>query len=309
MTVSTTKHKNTDILFIPFERYRNTGNKINTSTPGHITLEHNAAILYKKIMSSLRDYFNSFADEQKIERLKQCLEIERALYDCERIHNKVERYGTTDGNEKPKRNKLASLGSMFKRKPASTLSEDNLSTTKSENSTDTSGSPSTSTPSYRLQDSRAGMKMARFYDWGLSNPRAQEAVAAMRSDSAALHNLHANKDQPKGSGSSSANGAKYDTLISAAHLDASNTSCSREHHAVWGCRAMALGCATELVQLKKCFQTHPNNNPKYFAYDNNTGDEAMDGSTNGNDCKLDMQKLGTCVLANWKELDSRASNS
>jgi hypothetical protein len=268
-------------------------------------------------MSSLRDYFNSFADEQKIERLKQCLEIERALYDCERIHKKVERYGTTDGNEKTKRNNLASLGRMFKRKPASTLSEDNLSTTKNENNTDTN--VSASTPSYRLQDSRAGMKMARFYDWGLSNPRAQEAVAAMRSDSAGLHNLYANKDAPKGSASSSANGkndAKHDTFISTAHLDASNTSCSREHHAVWGCRAMALGCATELVQLKKCFQTHPNNNPKYFAYDN-TGDEAMDGSTyssgsnnkDGNDCKLDMQKLGTCVLTNWKELDSRASKS
>ena len=280
-----------------------------------------------KTMPSIKDYFTSFADSQKIERLKQCLEIERALYDCERIHKRVlEETPARNGNRNG--NTVSSIGRMFQRRSAPTQHEHEheLKENNSFSSPSPSDEPEKNGDSHRLQDSRAGMKIARFYDWGLSNPRAQEALAAMRgAGDGGLRSLHpdspneaeAESESESESGSTS-NGTctidiDIDTFSSRVHLDASNSSCSREHHAVWGCRAMALGCAPELVQLKKCFQKHENNHPTYFAYDDDQTDsdevQAHAHAPDENDCRLDMQKLGQCVSTNWKLLDARVKKS
>jgi len=202
--------------------------------------------------SSFKDYLISFADRQRQERLNQCVVIEQALSECERIRR-----------------------SVSASKPGS-------------------ASKSVTGPTVRLQDSRAAMKISRFYDWGLSNPRAEEAINAMRGDSGigSMHPSEYQKDTSKG------------TSSSAASVDASpSMSCSREQHAVWGCRAMALGCASDLVQLKKCFKENlGTTNPQYFAYDS----DAVDIGEGKNFCQLEMQKVGNCVKQNWKELDERS---
>ncbi len=281
-------------------------------------------------MSSLKDYFTSFADRQKVERLKQCLEVEIALCDCERIHTQIREAEEASVIRLPDRSKVSKIARVFGRSPAeSQLLSSNNSQNHNQPLHDDAEAAAKHEASYRLQDSRAGMKIARFYDWGLSNPRAQQAVAAMRGDGG-LRSLHPDSPgsgsgsgisalSPKDEISRSTNGtgrdseAEIDTFRHRIHLDgASNPSCSRENHAVWGCRAMALGCATELVQLKKCFQKHEYNNPAYFAYDQNEsppeshrGELDIRTDVLNDDCRLDMQKLGKCVSINWEELDTR----
>jgi len=201
-------------------------------------------------MQSLKDYVLSFADQQTYERLKQCGEIEDALNECERIRKLVELQKT-------------------KKKKQKQLSASELS------------------PEHRLSDTRSGMRIARFYDWGLSNPRAEEALAAMRDENAGLNSLRPSEVGKEAEAAASRNGFVPE-------------SCSMERHAVWGCRAMALGCANELVKLKKCFvEKHSDTNPQYFAYENSDDVSKTDA------CDVDMQTLGRCVSKNWKELDER----
>jgi hypothetical protein len=200
-------------------------------------------------MQSLKDYVFAFADQQTYERLKQCGDIEDALNECERIR------------------KLVELQNTKKKKQ---LSASELS------------------PQHRLSDTRAGMRIARFYDWGLSNPRAEEALAAMRDDSAGVRSIRPSEEVGKEAG------------VVTSRNEFVPESCSMERHAVWGCRAMALGCANELVKLKKCFvEKHGDTNPQYFAYENSDGVSKIDA------CEVDMQILGRCVSQNWKELDER----
>jgi len=204
----------------------------------------NTAFFVDTIMQSLRDYVTSFADEQTYERLKQCGDIEDALNECERIRKLVKK-------SKKKQSEL---------------------------------SAAQTTPKISLTDTRAGMRIARFYDWGLSNPRAAEALAAMRSDSVLEVGQEVVRKEAE----------------AASRNQRRPESCSRERHAVWGCRAMAVGCAKELVQLKKCFiEKHNDTNPQYSAYEN------INDLSNTEACQLDMQKLGQCVAQNWKELDER----
>lgn len=215
-------------------------------------------------MPSLKDYFSSFVDQQNLERLRQCAEIEQALVECEKIHKNLEMLS----NDKSGRHDLEIH------------------------------------PKFQLHDSRAGMRIARFYGWGLRNPRAEEAIAAMRGSRSALHSMHntgASEITRKNDES-----IKEDSIIlnSFGNRDANKSvsaSCSKEHHALWGCRAMALGCAKELIQLKKCFsENHIGNDPKYFSYDIK---EKI--SSNDEVCSLNMREVGACVTSKWNELNER----
>lgn len=145
-------------------------------------------------------------------------------------------------------------------------------------------------PSIRLTDTRAGMKIARYYDWGLSNPKAEQAVAAMRGDNS-FRSLHPTATEVVDAAQSEKveNRSQY-----------KSTKCSKETHALWGCRAMALGCASELVKLKKCMiQKHNSTDPKYFTYD------SKKDFSNAQGCQIDMQALGNCVSEKWKDLNQR----
>jgi len=193
----------------------------------------------------IREYIQTFADSQREERINQCLNIEKALLECERVRASISK---------------------------------------------------TETARIHLHDTRAGMKISRFYDWGLVNPHKKEAISAMREDNT-VRSMHQSEN---------ANNEKVINANDSAGDKASDTkpSCSRERHAVWGCRAIALGCSSDLVGLKKCFQEKiGTTNPPYFAYESSDGnvDDTCD------DCRSEMRKVGDCVLMNWKELNERQS--
>jgi hypothetical protein len=198
-------------------------------------------------------------DHQNQERLKQCVAIEDALSECERIRKLVE----SSSNQKD-------------------LSSPELH------------------PKIQLHDSRAGMKIARFYGWGLRNPKAEEAIDLMRGNNLILNNHQLGTDSEE---SKNANVAKNEEVVNSKIINQGNknitVSCSKEHHALWGCRAMALGCAKELIQLKKCFNENQlNNDPQYFCYD-------KPSSSPEEVCSLSMRKLGECVSIKLKALNER----
>ena len=284
--------------------------------------------------------FQSFADEQAQERMNQCLEIEQALLDCERISRKVhEGKGNNNGNGGllsgvgvggggQKGGRMSSLSKMWKGRSKGGETTDTNTDTNIPVVTDADADEQRR---YYVNGSRAGMKIARFYDWKLANPRAENALNAIRGEGG-MRSLNDLKLSP-GNGNGNGNGADtrvdfgndvrieelgnvhvdVDVNVDVHHGDVRyknpTPSCSMEHHAVFGCRAMALGCASELVQLKKCFQKFGDTNPKYFAYEGNSnGNGGVDDVDGGTDCKLDMRKLGQCVDKNWKELDARTRN-
>eukprot|EP01083_Nonionella_stella_P053476 141471_1 len=228
-------------------------------------------------MASLLAYLTSFADDQRLERLRQCLEIEEALFECERIRNKVA--ATTTTQTQPSGGRLGLRWGKRESNDDVTVTD-----TSSLNDGDSSNSPRT-----KLNLTRAGMKMSRFYDWNLSNPRAQEAIHNMRSDGGFTSMLNLN-DNLQG----------RETVDD----DVGASTCSREKHAIWGCRAMSVGCAKELVTLKKCFQNDlGTTNPQHFAYDRQVSSDEVD------ECRLDMRNLGDCVTKNMEELRLRKDSS
>ena len=162
---------------------------------------------------------------------------------------------------------------------------------------DTSKTASDTIPKFRIQDSRVGMKISRFYGWGLVNHRAEEKIAEMRGDGG-MRSMYPSKNEMVEDPIKNRS-----TSIPKTNATNSSISCSREHHAVWGCRAIALGCSSELVQLKKCFQDRGDINPHYFTYKN---DGTLE-NTDENGCQLDMQKLGKCVTKNFEDLNNRMS--
>jgi hypothetical protein len=91
--------------------------------------------------------------------------------------------------------------------------------------------------------------------------------------------------------------------------------CSREKHAVWACRAGALQCGGELVQLRNCFndlQKAPpdsNSNVKNHgavlkasstAYEPNERNARKDVP-----CREFQEKMGSCIAKNASELAER----
>lgn len=180
--------------------------------------------------------------------------------------------------------------------------EKNIDVTNNSNREENEASPGA-----KLNLTRAGMKMSRFYDWNLSNPRAQEAIHNMRSDGGfkSMLDLNENKeDKP---------------LKNKTKDDVETSTCSREKHAIWGCRAMSVGCAKELVTLKKCFQNDlGTTNPQHFAYDRQASSDTdpEDATENigilldeNDECRLDMRNLGDCVTKNMEELRLRTDSS
>jgi hypothetical protein len=80
------------------------------------------------------------------------------------------------------------------------------------------------------------------------------------------------------------------------------TPCLREEHALWACRAVALQCGPDLVQLRDCFQT---NGPDTILSQAGTSYQGKSEST----CRELESKLGACVRRKAIALESRHSSS
>jgi hypothetical protein len=233
-------------------------------------------------MPSLMGLFSSFADQQRIERLEQCVLLEKALSECERIHEL--------------RNKKTT-----RKAPAQQFTTEN--DTKRDSNI----------PSVRIEDTRAGMKISRFYGWGLTNARAEQAISQMRGDTSfGSLAMYENATLTKTVGGDLNNNNNNNKNIiqdpTVEHMetnrtkDHSNSPCSMERHAIWACRAMALQCAPDLVKLKSCFKSTGNSNPPTDGY---TTDPTL--LKDINDCSLEMKNVANCVNQHRLELDERMS--
>lgn len=82
-------------------------------------------------------------------------------------------------------------------------------------------------------------------------------------------------------------------------------SCAKESHALWGCRAVSLGCAGHLRQLRECFQTTPHD----VLFDPTTAYEPSSNTGDRVPCQKLQESLGKCVIKEAKELKQRLNPS
>ena len=272
------------------------------------------------IFASLQDKFHAFSDDQRQERLHQCMEIQLALDECKRVYNLQHKNSAKGDSSNTNRNK----GDTNTSSSSSDTKNSNKKWTTSLwsggiNDRSTQKEPQeeeSNEPKIKLEDTRAGMKISRFYEWGLVNPRAQAAIEAMREEGGTWNSLrpspNSNSAVIGNSGSTFPTNSDFalespdsfdliDSQSSSTSLSlstSSSTCCPRETHALWACRAMALGCATDLVKLKKCFKTTlGDTNPSSIQYNASVQSDES--------CGIEQRAVGDCVLKNWNELNER----
>ncbi|GKY92053.1 hypothetical protein MPSEU_000176800 [Mayamaea pseudoterrestris] len=97
------------------------------------------------------------------------------------------------------------------------------------------------------------------------------------------------------------------------------TACLREEHALWACRAVAVGCGKPLTKLRDCFDKQgasnvllvaeaSRTNPKRAAASNTTNTCYESENANANQPCHDMQRaVGTCVASNLYDLQQRVA--
>jgi hypothetical protein len=315
----------------------------------------------EELFESAKEKFMAFSDDQRAERLQQCMEIQLALDECHRVAAVAASTSTSTSNDTTSTStslsfhheKEGTQDSWWKRTSKSnnnhTRSQDDT-TTNTTRPTDDRGiheSPSNTTsisnePKILLQDTRAGMKISRFYGWGLVNPQAKAAITEMRekgdewsslrplssSSSSNTSDVDDNKDNNNNNNFDNgidANNSKTgvsqtkdnesftvpSTNQSTQHEDnvnhvtsssssSSSSICSRETHAVWACKAMAVGCAPQLVQLKNCFETKlGTTNPSANEYNG----ENIESSSFS--CAFEQKVVGDCIKKNMDEMNER----
>jgi hypothetical protein len=81
--------------------------------------------------------------------------------------------------------------------------------------------------------------------------------------------------------------------------------CAMETHAVWACRAIGLGCANYMMDLRGCFQEAQEKGDEASTsvminpcYENST-------TTGASVCKAQQQRMAACVLEKGAALDAR----
>jgi hypothetical protein len=100
-----------------------------------------------------------------------------------------------------------------------------------------------------------------------------------------------------------------------------DTKCIREEHAVWACRAIALQCGSELVELRSCFndlQTPLEDTPyvknygavlgcSHTAYETKEKEFKKKDASREIPCRAFQEQLGRCVAKNATALGERES--
>lgn len=244
-----------------------------------------------------KGYFGKFSASQRHYRLQQCMELQLALEDCEKrlSQRKARATQRAKKDEQPSsssgwNNWLSSSGSSSD--IITTLEKDEkevLRKNKKKKNREKGASTSSSPSLRRIEDTKSGKKISRFYDWGLTGrggagPTATDAAAAAISG-----------------GASDVENATSKTTK---RVRKNNKSCSMERHAIWACRAMALGCAPDLVKLRECFRDDlGTTNPEGCHY-SGTGDDVY-GGIEGGMCQLEQRIVAQCVLRKEKDMKER----
>lgn len=192
--------------------------------------------------------FSEFSDQQRMDRLKQCATLEHALRDCQK--NKLL---PPPSKKEETLSKQSSWWFPWSTKKESSIQ--NTSTTSTDVNKDMS---STNTDRTTIDLLSVNINTKDIDDQRIEPSRmSRNDHVAMKINKFYDWN---NDDTAK----------------------QSKKNCDMETHAVWACRAIALGCASELVTLKKCFKTK-----------------------NNDDCQDAQRILSTCVNQEAKELDER----
>jgi len=215
--------------------------------------------------------FAEFSDNQRLERLRECASLEKSLRQCQEIYHKANEIETEKNTSsqkpwpwRPRIVKEAETEEMNK-----SINDGNDSKDSSHSCNDEMQQKDLSIKDHRnihslnmeKSTSKVGIKIARFYNW------------------------HEGDD----------NDVKSTTGDS--HNPANTNHCIKETHAVWACRALALGCASDLVLLKECFEQQKQNNTV----------ESVNNATDNNDntCQRAQTRLSTCVNIQASALDQR----
>lgn len=253
------------------------------------------------MFSSVRNRFVSFADDQRRERLDQCIEIQLALDECLRVAARKER------KEKENSKSNSDHNRRWNRFNRSSMND----STQGQELNDDGGDE----PKIKLEDTKEGMKISRFYGWGLVNPKAQAAIAEMREQSTSWQSMReVAEDNTKGDSTAlsadESNSGNNDitkepnAITATAKSDNFSSNCTRETHAIYACKALALGCGADLMEMKKCFVNElGTTNPSSIYYDSAQNNQSS--SLSSTKCQLEQKKVGQCIRKNMEELNQR----
>ena len=217
--------------------------------------------------SVLKERFQEFDDQQRIDRLSECRKLDKILNDCR------------------KRNQPGKAKSRYTK---------NIPDDKSEDA---------------IESISIGLRNMKYFGWrGIlktSAPTSSEKdTTTENQESEPSKKMEPVRDGPD---------------LSVFHPNI-RSSCAREEHAVWACRAIATGCGKDLSELKKCFDDVDNADsaqlPQHVRvltapYTNYQGIvESVAGDRAASmkrqiPCHEIQRKLGSCVTENGKQLLER----
>ena len=154
--------------------------------------------------STLRDRFQEFDDQQRIDRLSECRKLEKILHNCRKRHQPGKpksRYKKNTDNEDP------------------------------------------------IESISIGVRNMKYFGWrGILN-KSSSPSAQQKDPSANSETADAGDTSDKRAKASAANDGPDISVF----YPKIRSSCAREEHAVWACRAISTGCGKDLSELKKCF--------------------------------------------------------
>lgn len=143
-----------------------------------------------------------------------------------------------------------------------------------------------------------GTRMMRYFGWHqeeeVERPTDSSVLSMLRNKAQSNDQVPTASIQPN---------PKTTTPVSTMPMSLSHSmppSCAKESHALWGCRAVSLGCAGHLRHLRECFRETPNvlSNP-------NTAYEPSKHNKDDVPCRELQETLGKCVIQEAKALQQR----
>mmetsp|Transcript_15107 Transcript_15107/g.38064 ORF Transcript_15107/g.38064 Transcript_15107/m.38064 type:complete len:249 (+) Transcript_15107:180-926(+) len=206
--------------------------------------------------SVLKERFQEFDDQQRIDRLSECRKLDKILHECR------------------KRNQPGKPKSRYTKK---------------------------SDKNDPIESVSIGVRNMKYFGWrGILKPPSNQSANDEASDADGGKAKPTAPDGPD---------------LSVFHPQI-RSSCAREEHAVWACRAIATGCGKDLSELKKCFEEIDEQDANYpphvrvltSSYTNYQGIVEKIGSEAIKEqipCHEIQWRLGSCVTESGKQLLER----
>ena len=208
--------------------------------------------------SVLKERFQEFDDQQRIDRLSECRKLDKILNDCR------------------KRNQPGKPKSRYTKK------NDNVDP---------------------IESVSIGVRNMKYFGWRGIIKSTSPSNESANDEVSKTDDTKAKPTAPDGP-----NLSVFSPQI--------RSSCAREEHAVWACRAIVTGCGKDLSELKKCFEDIDEQDANFpphvrvltSSYTNYQGIVEKVGSDAIKQqipCHEIQRRLGSCVTENGKQLLER----